>query len=107
MKTTHTRTRSRKFPITRSSQQTRGEPCDKLCAGLHRSTRKNPSPRAPGTHSSIGERSAAAEQAVQEPAVEAAVDGLRPYRLAAGLSADLTLARGVRRSVWRRRCERG
>src|SRR5712671_528197 len=34
MKKTHTGTRLRKFPITRSSQRTRGEARGKLCAGL-------------------------------------------------------------------------
>src|SRR5262249_60934472 len=33
MKKTHTKTRSRKFPITRSSQRIRGEACGKLPAG--------------------------------------------------------------------------
>src|SRR5262249_28652015 len=54
------------------------------------------------------ERSAAAEEAIEKPTVEAAVDRLRPDRLSADGSADLAVGRRAGRGEARqRRGERG
>src|SRR6516164_4657697 len=88
---------ARQLPLTRPSLRS-GHP---LPATLRSAGRGKDAALRPG------QGSTPAEQAIEKPAVEAAVDGLRPHGLAADLRVELPVARhGRQGSVRQRRGER-